>query len=63
MVFFAGAGNVGNTLGNLFEHIKPNYGIGIRGIAMRKERINLRIDYGRGENGIQGMYFTLGEAF
>lgn len=63
MVFFAGAGNVGNTLSNLFENIKPNYGIGIRGIAMRKERINLRIDYGRGENGIQGMYFTLGEAF
>jgi len=63
MVFFAGAGNVGSTFGNLFEHIKPNYGIGIRGIAMRKERINLRIDYGRGENGTQGMYFTLGEAF
>ncbi|MCX6186807.1 MAG: BamA/TamA family outer membrane protein [Bacteroidetes bacterium] len=63
MVLFVGAGNVGNKLSNLMDNIKPNYGIGIRGIAMRKERINLRIDYGRGENGIQGMYFTLGEAF
>lgn len=63
MVLFVGAGNVGNKLSNLMDNIKPNYGIGIRGIAMRKERINLRIDYGRGENDIQGMYFTLGEAF
>jgi len=63
MVFFGGFGNVGKNSADLFSSLKPNYGIGLRGLVIRKEKINLRIDYGRGENGINGLYFTMGEAF
>lgn len=62
-VVFAGAGNIGSTITELNQFVKPNYGIGLRGVAFRKEHVNIRIDYGRGPNGIQGFYFTMGEAF
>lgn len=58
-----GCGNVANTLTNLSYHIKPNYGIGIRGWLNRSEKLNLRLDWGFGEKNIQGVYFTVGEAF
>ncbi len=63
LTFFGGFGNVGNTTSVLFENIKPNYGIGFRFLAIRREHVNVRIDYGRGENNIQGFYFTMNEAF
>lgn len=63
LVFFGGFGNVGNSTSVLFENIKPNYGIGFRFLAIRREHVNVRIDYGRGENNIQGFYFTMNEAF
>jgi outer membrane protein assembly factor BamA len=63
LAVFGGVGNVGSNLNNLMQHIKPNYGAGLRGIAFRKEHINIRIDYGIGHSGISGFYFTMGEAF
>lgn len=60
---FGGFGNVANQSSLLFENMKPNYGAGLRVLAIRRDRVNIRIDYGRGENGIQGMYFTMNEAF
>ncbi|MFZ4798169.1 MAG: BamA/TamA family outer membrane protein [Bacteroidia bacterium] len=63
ITFFGGFGNVANQSSLLFTNIKPNYGIGFRAIAIRREHVNIRIDYGRGENGIQGFYFTMNEAF
>lgn len=63
-VFFGGMGNVGNSISNLTSHIKPNYGLGIRGVILRKDHINFRIDWGFGEgNNKGGLYLTLHEAF
>ena len=63
LTFFGGFGNVANQTSILFTNLKPNYGIGFRAIAIRRDHVNIRIDYGRGENGIQGFYFTMNEAF
>lgn len=63
MVFFAGMGNVGNNPEDLFSYIKPNCGLGLRGVVVRKEHINFRIDMGFGEKGIKGLYLTMAEAF
>jgi hypothetical protein len=54
---------VANEPAKLLNNLKPNYGLGIRAIGIRKDHLNIRIDYGRGENNIQGFYFTMGEAF
>jgi len=40
-----------------------SYGAGLRIKVDSKENINLRIDYGRGQNGINGVYFNFAEAF
>jgi outer membrane protein assembly factor BamA len=60
---FGGAGNVGHDFNDLNYNIKPNYGFGLRGLVLRKEKINARMDIGFGEKGINGFYFTLFEAF
>jgi hypothetical protein len=62
-VFFGGIGNVGNSIANLSKQIKPNYGLGIRGVLLRKDHINFRIDWGFGEDRNKGLYLTLHEAF
>ncbi len=63
MVVFGGIGNVGKNEMELLENIKPNYGFGIRGMSIRREHINARLDFGFGSKGINGFYFTLAEAF
>ena len=65
-VGFAGIGNVGNRVGDLnFNELKYSYGGGVRVALNKKERLNLRIDYGWGvgEGLSNGLYFQLGEAF
>ena len=62
-VLFGGLGNVGNTIADLSTHIKPNYGLGIRGVLLRKDHINFRSDWGFGEEKNKGLYLTLHEAF
>ncbi len=38
-------------------------GLGLRFLLEQKKDINIRVDYGRGEDGISGFYVTIGEAF
>ena len=63
MVAFAGLGNVADLPKNLHQNVKPMYGIGLRVKAIPREKINFRIDYARGYNGLQAFYVTLNEAF
>ncbi len=63
LALFGGIGNVGRTFSELGVNLKPNYGIGFRGMVIRKEHINARLDIGFGEANIRGLYFTLSEAF
>lgn len=63
MVFFGGFGNVAMQTSNLLQQVKPNYGFGFRFNALRKEHINVRMDFGFGENKIKGFYFTMSDAF
>ncbi|NEU67041.1 BamA/TamA family outer membrane protein [Spirosoma agri] len=65
-VGFFGLGNVGDHLRDLnFQALKYAYGGGLRVALNRKERLNLRVDYGWGfgESTSHGLYFQLGEAF
>lgn len=65
---FAGAGNVYPMAGDVFRHIKPNYGGGLRYFFDLDKNLSLRLDYGvgekpAGEKRISGFYISLGEAF
>jgi len=65
-VGFAGIGNNGDRLVDLnFQDLKYSAGGGLRVALNRKERLNLRIDYGwgLGQSLSNGLYFQLGEAF
>nr|WP_262924060.1 BamA/TamA family outer membrane protein [Spirosoma liriopis] len=65
-VGFLGLGNVGDHLRDLnLQELKYSYGGGLRVALNRKERLNLRVDYGWGfgESTSHGLYFQLGEAF
>lgn len=65
-VGFAGIGNVGDSISDVnFRNLKYSYGGGLRVALNRRERLNLRIDYGwgQGESTSNGLYFQLGEAF
>lgn len=61
LVAWGGAGKVFSTLKNFkFDHILPNYGIGIRWEF--KKRVNVRLDYGFGRH-CSGFVFSINEAF
>lgn len=62
-VLFAGGGTVAHVAGDLFSGIKPNYGLGLRVKAVRKERVNARVDLGFGADGMSALYIGLNEAF
>ncbi|WP_460975584.1 BamA/TamA family outer membrane protein [Spirosoma knui] len=65
-VGFLGVGNVGDHLREInLQDLKYSYGGGLRVALNRKERLNLRVDYGWGvgEHTSHGLYFQLGEAF
>ncbi len=62
-VGFIGIGNVGPEFSDInFEELKYSYGGGLRLALNKKEKLNLRLDYGLG-TGSQGFYLQLGEAF
>jgi hypothetical protein len=63
-VLFAGAGKVGAHFDELwdFSSLKPSVGFGVRYSLNPKERLNLRVDAGWGQES-QGTYINLGEAF
>jgi hypothetical protein len=62
-VVFAGGGTVGRIPSELTSGIKPNIGFGLRVKAIPRERVNVRADWGFGENGINALYIGLNEAF
>ncbi|MFN8346061.1 MAG: BamA/TamA family outer membrane protein [Spirosomataceae bacterium] len=45
-----------------WNDLKYAYGVGLRFMANRRDRLNLRFDYARGKDG-GNFYFTIGEAF
>jgi outer membrane protein assembly factor BamA len=63
MVVFAGFGTVSKTPDGLTTNLKANYGGGLRVMAIPKEKMNIRLDYGMGVDGIAAFYLTMGEAF
>ncbi len=63
-VAFGGTGNVGNSFRDYsLSELKVSYGAGLRIALNKKERLNLRIDYGIGQGKNSGLYLQLGEAF
>lgn len=63
-VVFAGAGDVGHTATDYsLNNLKYSYGGGIRFAVDKKEKLNIRLDYGLAGRGNNGLYFQLGEAF
>ena len=62
-VLFAASGEVGSSLDDIdISNFKWTAGGGLRLTVNKKERINIRIDYGIG-NGTTGLYFGFAEAF
>jgi len=62
-VAFAGLGQVGNQFTDLAEGpLKVSGGAGLRFAFNRRDRLNIRLDYGVG-SGSSGVYFSIGEAF
>ncbi len=66
-VLFGGLGQVGNTLAELVGPdrggVKAAGGAGLRFRFNRRDRLNVRLDYGVGRGGSSGVYFSIGEAF
>jgi hypothetical protein len=64
LVAFAGAGRVNDSYGGLGEDSTvPSYGAGIRFMVLESQRINVRVDYARSDNGNDGWYLSVTEAF
>jgi outer membrane protein assembly factor BamA len=61
---FTDCGDVGHTIHDFsWNTIKYSYGGGLRFQLTKKEKLNLRIDYGIGANNNNGFYLQLAEAF
>ena len=64
LVAFAGAGWVEDSFGSHGEDKTiPSYGVGIRWMVMESQRINVRIDYARSDDGNSAVYLGVAEAF
>jgi len=63
-VVFAGAGAVASSLDQFtWGGLKPSAGLGLRYVFDVRENIVLRMDFGFGENGNNGLYIMINEAF
>lgn len=64
MVAFAGIGTVASTISDYsLSNVKRSGGVGIRFRLDDNEKINVRCDFGYGQDGNSGVYLTIGEAF
>ena len=64
LAIFGGYGDVGNKMTDfIFTQFKYSYGAGLRVALNKKEKLNIRIDYGIGQGNSRGFYFQIGEAF
>ncbi|WP_165699294.1 BamA/TamA family outer membrane protein [Hymenobacter jejuensis] len=63
-VLFVGLGQVGNTFRDFGKGgLKAAGGAGLRFRFNRRDRLNVRLDYGVERGGSSGVYFSIGEAF
>ncbi|HSC39536.1 MAG TPA: BamA/TamA family outer membrane protein, partial [Chitinophagaceae bacterium] len=63
MVAFGGVGDVNHRFTDVYlNSLKYSWGGGLRLMLSKKEKLNLRLDYGVGQHS-SGFYFQLGEAF
>ncbi len=63
-VAFLGAGDVFSSAKELkFKDIKLNYGVGLRFVLDKKEKLNIRFDYGAGNESDGNLYLNIAEAF
>jgi outer membrane protein assembly factor BamA len=63
-VVFAGVGDVAPELTKFtLKGLKYSYGLGIRFLFNKEEKVNLRMDIGFGNDGNSGIYFGIEEAF
>ena len=61
---FAGAGKVKDSFTPPPKNnLVPSYGVGIRFMVMESQRINVRVDYARSDNGNSAWYLGVMEAF
>ena len=63
IVAFGGLGTVSQNADGLTSNLKPCYGAGLRIMAIPREKMNIRADYGMGIDGANAFYLTMGEAF
>lgn len=64
VVGWVGTGRVAPSYKKLsFEGFWPSYGAGLRVKVDSKNKINLRLDFGFGKDGIHGTYISFAEAF
>lgn len=63
MVAFVGGGDVYRNLGDFnFKNIRPNFGLGLRFLLDKKENLNIRLDWGFGDDS-NNIYLNIAEAF
>lgn len=63
-VLFAGAGSVADSPNKFrLNEFQYSYGAGLRFLFNKKEKVNLRVDFGIGRNGNKAVYFGIEEAF
>jgi len=63
-VVFGGFGTVYNQQSEIIlKNLKPNVGAGLRFSLLKKEKMNLRLDYGYSSKDDQTFYFTITECF
>ena len=63
LAVFGSTGEVGHTLDEFsLANLKLSYGIGARIALSKKEKMNLRLDYGFTQHN-SGFYLQVGEAF
>lgn len=61
---FVGAGDVASELMKFnLNDMKFSYGAGLRFLFNKEEKVNLRVDFGIGNDGNSGVYFGIEEAF
>ena len=64
LVAFAGAGRVKDSFASHGEgETIPSYGVGLRFMVLESQRINVRVDYARSDNGSEAWYLGVTEAF
>ncbi len=63
-VLFGGMGNVYNNFSDLVQNdLKVSFGGGLRFALLKKEKLNIRLDFGYANKNNMGLYFTVGECF